>query len=85
MPSPDRSFSNMPDSVRLLTASVIFSSPENRIPKPIAMLPMEREFLKFVPMMRMIPMISAIGAREEGLKICSHDPPDASISSRRMI
>ena len=65
----------------------MFSRPENRIPNPMAILPMVRALLKrLLPvMMIMMPMISAIGAREEGWKIRSQDPFSAFISRSRMI
>ena len=59
--------SKIPVSAREFTAPVIFRRPENRMPKPMAILPMDLEFLKLHPMMMMMPMISAIGAREDGL------------------
>ena len=74
------------DSDRALTAEVIFRRPENRIPNPMAMLPiclaLRTRFS--IPMIITIPMIRAMGASEEGWKIWSQEPP-ASISSRRMI
>ena len=77
--------SNTPVSASAFTAPVMLRRPENRIPKPMAILPTDLEFLKLHPMIMIIPIISAIGASEEGLKSCRIEPDDASRSSRRMI
>ena len=74
------------ESERALTAEVMFRSPEKSMPKPMAMLPIVRALRTFLsmPMIMMMPMMRAMGASEEGWKICSQEPP-ASISSSRMI
>ena len=55
------------------------------MPKPTAMLPIDLAFLIKWPMIRMMPMMSAIGARVEGWKNLSHAVPEESMSKRRMI
>ena len=75
----------MPDSASELTAPVILRRPENSIPKPMAMLPIEREFLKRPVIIRIMPTTSAIGASVEGCRKRSHVTPEESISSRRII
>ena len=69
----------------MLTAPVMLSRPENRMPKPMAMLPTDRAFLKKLPMMSTMPMMRAMGARVEGWKKRRTLVPEASMSSRRMI
>ena len=69
VPRLRNSESNAPLLCRVLTACVMFSSPENRIPNPMQMFPIVLEFLTFIPMIMMMPMIRAIGARLDGLKI----------------
>ena len=60
-------------------------SPENRMPKPTAMLPTDRAFLKKLPMISTMPMISAIGASVEGWKKRRTEEPEELMSRRRMI
>ena len=55
------------------------------MPKPIKIMPMFFVLPFLMNMMRMIPAISASGARVEGLKNSSRTLPPASISIRRMI
>jgi hypothetical protein len=57
----------------------MFIRPEKRIPNPMAILPMDLEFLNDKPMMITIPIIRALGARVDGLKICSHTVEEESI------
>ena len=85
LPRPENRFSMRPDWARLFTAPVMFSRPENRMPKPMAILPMDLEFLKNWPMMSTMPKIRAMGAKVEGWKKRRMSAPEASISKRRMI
>ena len=87
MPRPVNSPSTMPDSVRTLTAAVMFIRPENKIPKPIAIFPICRELLSRPPMIMIMPIISAMGAKDDGLKSCSQEvaPPPVSRSRSLMI
>ena len=85
MPSPENSCSTTPDSCSALTALVMFSRPENRMPNPMAILPTDLEFRKIPVMIRRIPIIRATGARVDGWKKRRTDVPEALISSRRMI
>ena len=84
-PSPRNMLSIRPECARFETAPVIFSRPEKRIPKPIAILPMEREFFIRPPMISTIPMIRATGASVEGWKKRSQDEAPASRSRSLMI
>ena len=78
-------FAKVSDSDSGATAAVMLSSPVNRMPKPIATLPMMSDLLECRVMITRIPMIAATGARVEGLKIFSHEEASPSMSSRRMI
>ena len=77
--------SKIPLSDRLVTDPVMFMRPENRMPKPMAIVPMRLEFLNLKPMMSTMPMMRARGASVEGLKNCSQEVAESSTSSRRMI
>ena len=84
-PRPEKSCSIRPEFVSAFTAPVMFRRPENRIPKPIAIFPMDLELRVRFVMIRTIPKISATGASVDGCRKRSHDVPPASRSSRRMI
>ena len=78
-------FSTMPLSDRTLTASDMFIRPENRMPKPMIICPILTESLDFIPMIMIMPMIRARGAKVDGFKSCRNQVPEELISKRRMI
>ena len=75
----------MPDLCRASTALVMFSSPENRMPNPMAIFPMDLEFFRSPVMISRTPMIRAMGASVDGWKKRRTDASEALRSSRRMI
>ncbi len=75
----------MPLSDRTLTASAMFISPENRIPKPMMIWPILAESLDFIPMIIIMPMIKARGAKVDGFNNCKNQVPEELISKSRII
>ena len=61
------------------------SKPVKRMAKPIATLPAISDLFDFRIMITKMPMIAAIGASVEGLKIFNQEEASPSISSSRMI
>ena len=74
-----------PLSARVSTAPLMLSSPLNRMPKPMAMLPMFLELRKLTNMISTMPITRATGASVLGRNSCSQTAAEESMSSRRMI
>ena len=73
------------DSARGATAFVMVIMPVKRMPKPTQISPGPLTLLFLINMTRMMPIMSAAGARVEGLKISRTMLPPDSKSMRRMI
>ena len=73
------------DSARGATAFVIVIMPVNSMPKPMQISPGPLTLLFLMNMTRIMPIMSAAGARVEGLKISRTMLPPDSMSMRRMI
>ena len=78
-------FTKVSDSARGATAFVIVIMPVKRMPKPTQISPGPLTLLFLMNMTRMMPMMSARGARVEGLKNSSTMLPPDSMSMSRMI
>ena len=81
----DKTLANAGDEDNGSTASVIDIRPMKRIPKPIAIIPGVFNDSFFTNMIKMIPKISATGAKKSGLKNARIEPLPDSISIKRII
>ena len=55
------------------------------MPKPMIIWPALPESLDFIPMIMIMPIIRARGAKVDGFKSCKNQIPEALISKSRMI
>ena len=78
-------FTKVSDSARGATALVMVIMPVNSTPKPTHISPGPLTLLRFTNMTSMMPIMSAAGARVEGLNISSTTFPPDSISMSLMI